>query len=215
MRYRGDAAGRMETLRVRIAVIDSGINGMHQHVCGRGAIVHLINLAGGEEADVLGHGTAVAAAILDLAPGNEIYSIRIFDRDLTCPSWRLLAAIDQALRSGAELCNLSLGTTAPEEAIALEERVAAARAQGMRIVAPASWSGRPSYPGVLPGADGVIADPNVPRDAPVRREEEGRAWWFASPLPRAIPGVRPQANLSGVSFATANVTGHLARRRSP
>jgi hypothetical protein len=33
----------------------------------------------------------------------------------------------------------------------------------------------------------------------------------ASPFPRPIPGVPPERNLAGVSFAVANVTGFLAR----
>jgi hypothetical protein len=42
-------------------------------------------------------------------------------------------------------------------------------------------------------------------------EIDGAALFLASGFPRPIPGVPPERNLQGVSFAVANVTGFLAR----
>ena len=43
---------------------------------------------------------------------------------------------------------------------------------------------------------------------------DGAPVCYASGYPRPVPGVPPQRNLSGVSFAVGNVTGHLAARLS-
>jgi len=40
---------------------------------------------------------------------------------------------------------------------------------------------------------------------------DGRTLFHASGLPRPIPGVPPERNLRGISFAVANVTGLLAK----
>jgi len=59
----------------------------------------------------------------------------------------------------------------------------------------------------LPGVVGVAADESCPREE-FRREGE---IFLASPYPRPIPGVPPERNLHGVSFAVANMTGFVAR----
>jgi hypothetical protein len=40
---------------------------------------------------------------------------------------------------------------------------------------------------------------------------DGRTLYHASGFPRPIPGVAPERNLKGISFAVANVTGLIAR----
>jgi hypothetical protein len=67
-------------------------------------------------------------------------------------------------------------------------------------------------PGSLPGVAGVLVDWECERDAlTFELDESGRATFRASAYPRPIPGVPRERNLSGVSFAVANVTGFLAR----
>jgi len=53
----------------------------------------------------------------------------------------------------------------------------------------------------------VAPDPECPRN--VFRYRDGV--FLASPYPRPIPGVPVTANLQGVSFAVANMTGFVAR----
>jgi hypothetical protein len=59
----------------------------------------------------------------------------------------------------------------------------------------------------LPGVIGVGPDPDCPRD--VFRYHDGM--FYASPYPRAIPGVPVDRNLHGTSFAVANMSGLVAR----
>jgi hypothetical protein len=53
----------------------------------------------------------------------------------------------------------------------------------------------------------VAPDPDIARD---QYRFDG-ATFYASGYPRPIPGVEPERNLSGVSFAVANMTGFVAR----
>jgi hypothetical protein len=63
------------------------------------------------------------------------------------------------------------------------------------------------FPGDLPGVIRVAPDPEIPRD---QYRVLGETF-YASGYPRPMPGVPPERNLSGVSFAVANMTGFVAR----
>jgi hypothetical protein len=69
-------------------------------------------------------------------------------------------------------------------------------------------------PGSLPGVVAVQLDWSCPRDAFRRVEYDGAPVFRASGFPRPIPGVPPDRNLSGISFAVANMTGFVARARA-
>jgi hypothetical protein len=56
----------------------------------------------------------------------------------------------------------------------------------------------------------VGVDWDCPRDA-FYFEAHPRPRWLASGYPRSLPGVHPLRNLSGVSFAVANMSGFVAR----
>ena len=203
----------------RIAILDSGINCDHPHIKGMGTVergltigVDGVPIDDPDASDTLGHGTAVGAAILDLAPGSILHSIKVFAERLDCPFEHVLLGLEQAMAWGPDLVNLSLGTTLPTYRDRLEVLVEASSERGVRIVAPASMSGLPSYPGSLSGVEAVVEDSSCPRQEPASRQKGGRSYWFASPYPRDLPGLPRDANLSGISLATANVTGYLAAR---
>lgn len=199
---------------VVVAVLDSGINPDHPHV---GPVAGGVALPpdGSEHedwADRLGHGTAVAAVIREKAPATTLLAVRIFERGLTTNAEVLIRAIDWAVEHGARLVNLSLGTANPAHEPALRLALERALAQGALVVAAAEHEGARWLPGALPGAVGVVLDWSCPRDAVrVGRLSDGRAVLVASGFPRPIPGVPPERNLSGISFAVANATGVLAR----
>ncbi len=66
-------------------------------------------------------------------------------------------------------------------------------------------------PGSLRPVIGVMLGPECPRDAYGVEMRNGRPVFFASGFPRSIPGVPPEKNLNGPSFAVANMTGFVAR----
>lgn len=206
-------------MTVRVALVDSGVRPEHPWLAGRGRI----ELAGsvGEDGalvpdpdpgDRIGHGTAAAAAILDLAPRATLVVIRVFLDRPAAPAERLLAAIGHAIALGASHVNLSLGTPDPAAESAFLPVIRRARDAGCVVVAPASFRGLASYPGILDGVEGVVPDAAVPRDGPERRPDGGRSWWHASPYLPDRCGVRAAGFLSGASVAAANLTGWMAAR---
>lgn len=201
---------------VRVAVIDSGVHASHPHI---GGVVEGASVAadgdvrdGGAE-DRLGHGTAVAAAIHEKAPGAAIIPVRVFDRELSATIEALVAAIHWAAGARAALINLSLGTLNPAHADRLGDAIAMASSAGALIVAAAPDPENSWLPGSLPGVFAVELDWACPRDrCEIAWTDDGASARIrASGFPRPIPGVAPERNLRGVSFAVANATGLLAR----
>jgi subtilisin family serine protease len=203
---------------VRVGVIDSGVHGSHPHVNGVAGGVGIAR-DGREEAgylDRLGHGTAVTAVIREKAPAAAIFAVKIFYDELATRIEPLVCAIDWCLRNRMDLINLSLGTANPEHEAVLRAAVGRVTVAGAVLVAAyeaAGEDGRVRWlPGSLPGAVPVVVDWECPRhEYRTAQLEEGRLVYRASGYPRPIPGVPPERNLKGLSFAVANVTGLLAR----
>lgn len=192
---------------VVVAILDSGVHPSHPHV---GAIEYAENVEspGGDTIDRLGHGTAVAAAIRDIAPGTTLIVGKIFDKTLATNAETLARGIDWAVAHGARIVNLSLGTANRAHEEFLRESVERARHPGgVLIVSALESDGVQWLPGSLPYVTGVLADPKLERHEFMRTERA----FVAAPWPRSIPGVPRDKNLSGVSFAVANTTGLLAR----
>lgn len=200
---------------VRVVVIDSGVHAAHPHVGGVSGGVG-VDSAGELHADFvdrLGHGTAVTAAICEKAPAAELLIAKVFDRELAATGPALVAACEWAIAQHADLVNLSLGTTNVEHAGPLASVVARLRDAGAVVVAAGCQDGVSWLPGTLPGVWNVTLDWAVPRErCRVAAINDGAVSFAASGFPRPIPGVPPERNLKGLSFAVANVTGLLAAR---
>jgi hypothetical protein len=198
---------------VRIAVVDSGVHAAHPHVGGvsGGVGIHADGTRADEYVDRLGHGTAVAAAVREKAPDAELLAVKVFDRALATTGPALVAAIDWAAQQGVHLINLSLGTTNQEHGPALEAAVARAADLGVIVISAAPQSDHAWLPGSLDGIVSVDVDWQCPRDeCRVVRADERGIRLAASGYPRPIPGVPPEQNFSGLSFAVANASGLLA-----
>jgi len=201
---------------VRVAVIDSGVHPSNPHIGGRPLSGVRIGSDGEIDDDVvdrIGHGTAVAAAILEKAPGIELVAVRVFDRTLTTTGEVLARAITWAAEHGARVINLSLGTSNPTRAARLGVAVGDAVAAGAIVVSARELDGVPWLPGSLPNVAGVTLDASCDRNDIVVTVDPvtSTLGLAASGYPRPIPGVPVERNLSGISFAVANVTGFLAR----
>lgn len=191
---------------VRVAVIDSGVHASHPHVVAVEESVCL-DPPDGDTVDRLGHGTAVAAAIRDIAPGATLLVGKVFDRSLATNAAVLARGIDWAVERQARVINLSLGTANPAHAATLGESVARAAAAGAIVVSARESGGVVWLPGSIEGVASVVADSSLDRDE-IEVDPRG---FGAAPYPRPIPGVPKERNLSGVSFAVANVSGFFAR----
>lgn len=219
MRQLSAARLRVDDLRpatgqgLRIVVVDSGVHPSHPHVgpVGGGVGVSPAGSLTGDYLDRLGHGTAVIAAIREKAPGAEVLAARVFDRRLDTTVEALVAAIRWGIARQAHLVNLSLGTANQRHADVLQEVVGEAAAAGVWVVAAGEQDGTRWLPGSLDQAVSVLLDWTLPRDACVVAPRHGGLPLVrASGFPRPIPGVPPERNLKGLSFAVANATGLLA-----
>jgi subtilisin family serine protease len=207
-----DATGR----GIRIAAVDSGVHRDHPHVNFDQGIAGgiAIDPEGGAHPDFLdrlGHGTAVAAAIRDQAPGADVFAVKVFDRVLSARIGQLVAAIEWAARERMDIVNLSLGTAKREHEPALRGALDAAARAGTIVVAARDDEGVLYLPGSLSGVLPVQVDWTLDRRQFRIAHVDGVAVVRASGLPREIPGVPPARNLQGVSFAVANATGFAAR----
>ena len=199
---------------VRVVVVDSGVHAAHPHVNGVSGGIG-IDEAGGAQPDFvdrLGHGTAVAAVIREKAPAAELLVAKVFDRELAATGPALVAACEWALQQRADIVNLSLGTTNVRHEASLTAVASRLRANGAVIVAAGRQDGTSWLPGTLPGVWSVTLDWGLPRDqCRAMVSPHGEVAFTASGFPRPIPGVPPENNLKGLSFAVANVSGLLAR----
>ena len=198
---------------VRVAVIDSGVHASHPHVNGVAGGVG-IDAAGDTHDDFvdrLGHGTAVTAVIREKAPEAAILSVKVFDRELAATGVALVAACEWALQQEADIVNLSLGTLNADHEAALQAVVKKLRDAGTVIVAAGPDGESRWLPGALGGVWSVTLDWSLPREeCRVGVDADGEVAFRAPGFPRPIPGVPPERNLKGLSFAVANVTGLLA-----
>lgn len=197
---------------VTVAVLDSGIHAEHPHI---GSVLagasFITDPDGADFVDRIGHGTAVAAAIREKSPGVELLAVKVFHRQLSTSADTLAGAIVWAADEGAQLINLSLGTANVAHTELLTVAIDYALERQCVVVSARESGGVMWLPGSLDRVIGVIADDRLERNELEVVDVGHRRHYRASPYPRPIPNVPKERNLSGVSFAVANVTGFLAR----
>jgi Subtilase family len=201
---------------LRVAVIDSGVNPRHPHISGVAGGVSILSPDQIEEdsfLDLLGHGTAVMAAIQEKAPDAEYFAIKLFHSSLRTTAPLVIAAIEWAIARGVDVINLSLGTPNFAYESQFRKVVESAAASGTILVSAREANGHPCLPGSLPGVIGVNLDWDCPRTRYRCIQAEGGAIYCASGYPRSLPGMPRERNLHGISFAVANMSGFILRAR--
>lgn len=207
------ALGSFTGRGVRVAILDSGVHAAHPHVqfVSGGIGIDAAGRIHDDFVDRLGHGTAVTAAIREKAPQADLYIVKVFDRELATTGDALVAGIRHARAAAARIANLSLGTTNAQHEAALQQEIESSAVSGMFIVAAAAQGGMRWLPGSLPGVIAVEMDDRLARDVCEIEIAGSAVMMKACGYPRPIPGVAPERNLHGISFAVANATGTLAR----
>ena len=151
---------------VKVAVIDSGIDLNHPAFAGKlapssdwydfvdGDTVpqEVFNSAPGASNDGYGHGTAVAGVIAQIAPKATILPIRALGPDGSGDVAWVSAAIDHAIKKGARVINLSLGTDVSSAAI--QSMVDSATKAGIIVVSSSGNSGTSSV--TFPAANSML-----------------------------------------------------------
>ncbi len=110
-----------------------------------------------DDHDRIGHGTACADLILQIAPNAEIFPLRVFGHRLETSVPILVAAIKWAIESQLQILNLSLGTHLTNAVRPLYAVCELARRSGLIIVAAAHVSKAWSFPSIFENVIGVTA----------------------------------------------------------
>ena len=147
---------------VTIAVLDTGIK---EHRSLNGADINALSLIDLETNDnnINIHGTAVSSLLVGqenirgISPAAQLINIQVLDNNGTGDSFTVAKGIIEAVKKGAKIINLSLGSSGNSST--LENAVKYAQANGAVIVASAGndSSGNPYYPANYPGVLGVGA----------------------------------------------------------
>jgi len=194
-----------------VAVIDSGVHASHPHIVGVAGGVAIGSQKEDSFVDLIGHGTAVMAAIQEKAPQAEYFAVRVFHTELRASIDVIARAIQWCVDHRMDVINLSLGTANPAHAARFTSLIARAAEHGTIVVSAHNMNGIAAFPGSLMGVVGVGLDWNCPRYSySCRRTPEGLEL-CASGYPRPVPDVPKERNLQGISFAVANMTGFVAR----
>ena len=202
---------------VRVAVIDSGIDNDHGAVGGavQGWAEPRIDDAGeigyrlDRHGDLFGHGTACAGIIHGIAPGAELYSVRVLGRRLSGKASIFQAGLKWAMDNGMNVANLSLGTPNREHFSRLHELVDEAYYKGMVLVTAANNMPVLSFPSLYAAAVSVACYEGPSRDDPLE--------FYCNPSPPVefgAPGIGVKAwsgggyiTATGNSFAAPHITG--------
>jgi len=168
MRFRGtEYTGK----GVKVAIIDSGINPDDPRLAGVRVDGWHLELSatghaaiGGDYKDRNGHGTDIAAAVLEVAPEVELYAVRIMDERLRTSADLMAAGIETAYRNGAHVINLSLGTPNMGKALLLRDCCHLAVEANAVVLAAAHPKGDRAYPADLPETIGVATHRDCPLD---------------------------------------------------
>lgn len=202
---------------IRVAIVDSGVDGRHELVGGVQRSVAVEKTADGgavvvEDSlgDVAGHGTACAGIIRSVAPACEVWSVRVLGPHAKGGGTTLVTGLRWAVEQRCEVVNLSLSTPKRETASLLHETADDAYFGGTIFVAAAHNLDVRSYPwrfasvisvGSHDGDDPFefLYNPHPPVEIFARGIDIEVAW---------LGGDRIVA--AGNSFATAYITGICA-----
>jgi subtilisin family serine protease len=156
-----------------VAVLDTGVDAAHPLLAGRiapGGYNYVNgntntadvgdgvdNDGDGDIDESLGHGTFVAGLVTMVAPDAQILPIKVLDSDGRGAGFGFAAGIYRALDRGADVINMSLGST--YSAQALEDALFEARVNGVVVVGAAGNQGSEveEFPAMKSNGFGVVA----------------------------------------------------------
>jgi subtilisin family serine protease len=219
---RESAFGGTDGTGVRVAIIDSGVEGAHPAVGGRLVRSVAVEIRG-EEADivddqaaldVVGHGTACAGIVHGIAPGAELVSVRVLGANNRAKGAAFAAALDWAIEEGIGVANLSLSSRSDALFGVFHELADRAYFANTLLVCAANNVPGPSYPSLFAAVVSVAA-----HDVP------DPAVWFYNPSPPVEFGAYgvdadvawrdgSRIRATGNSFAAPHLAGYAALIRA-
>jgi subtilisin len=208
---------------VKVAIVDSGIDGDHPRVGGiAGGVAFEVDPdtelgyveREGPHEDLVGHGTACAAIIRALAPESEIYSVRVLGANLKGRGALLHAGVEWSVERGMHVANLSLSSKSEAMFGPLHEIADHAYFSGTVLVCAANNLPGPTYPSQYASVVSVAARPGD--------EEMALAYNPHPPVEFGARGIdvdvawadRSSITATGNSFAAPHVTAMVALMQS-
>jgi subtilisin family serine protease len=206
---------------VTVAIVDSGVEGDHPALGGALRESVRVELDGedasvvdDEAIDVVGHGTACASIVHQLAPAAEIVSVRVLGPDNRGKGAAFAAGLDWAIAAGAGVINLSLSSRSDAMFGVFHELADRAYFAGVLLVCAANNVAVASYPSLFAAVVSVAA-----------HDIRDPAVWFYNPRPPVEFGAygldvdvawRGGGRIvaTGNSFAAPHVAGYAARIRA-
>jgi subtilisin family serine protease len=210
---------------VRVAVVDSGVEGDHPAVGGmvRGGVVvefdesaeDYFRIEPDEQpADFAGHGTACAGIIHSLAPEAELYSVRVLGRDMRGRAIQFAGGLDWAVNNGMHVANLSHSTSREAYYALFHEIADDAYFKSVVLVSAVNNIPAPSYPSLYSSVVSVAA----------HSEQDPLTYYYnpAPPVEFGAPGIDVRVawkdhqylTCTGNSFAAPHIAGIVALIRS-
>ena len=215
------AFGASDGAGVTVAIVDSGVEGSHPAVGGALRASVRVELDGDDAAvvpddavDAVGHGTACAGIVHQLAPRAELLSVRVLGADNRGKGIAFAAGLGWAIEQGASVVNLSLSSRSDALYATLHELVDRAYFANTLLVCAANNVAVASYPSLFAAVVSVAAhdvrDPDV---------------WFYNPRPPVEFGAfgldvdvawKDGARIvaTGNSFAAPHIAGYATRIRA-
>jgi subtilisin family serine protease len=203
---------------VKVAILDSGVEGSHPVVQGRlveSVAIEIVDeeatVVPDEAVDLYGHGTACAGIIVGLAPEVEIYSVRVLGADLKGKGVAFLAGLEYAVEKGVQVMSLSLSSKSERLFPFFHEIVDQAYFKHVCLVSAVNNAPGLSYPSTFSSVFSVaahaIAEPETFFYNPAPPVEWG-AWGVDVPI-----GWKDGATTvaTGNSFAAPHIAGLVAR----
>ena len=205
---------------VKVAIVDSGVDGDHPAVGGLagGVVVEPdpdspsgARVIEGPDGDLGGHGTASAAIIRELAPGVELYSVRVLGAKLTGRAYVFAEGLQWCIDNGMHVVNLSLATPNDDWYGDFHELCDAAAFARIVLVAAMNNQRMACYPAEFSSVLSVAATSGQDREVFLCNPEPP-AEWGAPGIDVAVAWANGSTITStGNSFATPVIAGHVAR----
>jgi subtilisin family serine protease len=218
---RGWAFGDGRGAGVRVAIVDSGVEGDHPalgRALARSVRVELdgddARVVEDEAVDVVGHGTACASIVHELAPAAEIVSVRVLGPDNRGKGAAFAAGLEWAIEQGAGVINLSLSSRSDALFGVFHDLADRAYFAGVLLVCAANNVAVASYPSLFAAVVSVAA-----------HDVRDPAVWFYNPRPPVEFGAYGldvdvawrgggRIAATGNSFAAPHIAGYAARIRA-
>ena len=203
---------------VKVCVIDSGVDNDHPAIAGAvsGWVEPVLDGEGNvtfnldPHDDLYGHGTACSGIIRDIAPGVDLYSVRVLGQRLSGKAATFSAGLRWAIDNGMQVVNLSMGATVQEYFSVFHELADDAYFKHTILVTAANNMPVVSYPSLYASAISVACYEGASFSEPIE--------FYYNPLPPVEFGARGvdirvawrdggYINATGNSFAAPHITG--------